>query len=51
MSDHTIEPEASGRAGCRGCGAKIAQGELRFGERLPSPFAESALVTHWFHLW
>lgn len=30
--DDRIEPAASGRAGCRGCGARIAKGELRFAE-------------------
>lgn len=48
--EHTIEPAASGRAGCRGCGRKIAKGELRFGERLPNPFADGTVMTHWFHL-
>lgn len=47
---HTIEPASSGRAKCRGCGNTIAKGELRFGERLPNPFSEGKLMTHWFHL-
>lgn len=47
---HTIEPAASGRAGCRGCGAKIAKGELRLGERFPNVFAEEGEMTLWFHL-
>jgi hypothetical protein len=47
---HTIEPAASGRAKCRACGAAIAKGELRFGERLPNPFAEEGEMTLWFHL-
>jgi len=49
---HLIERASSGRAKCRGCGEKIASGELRFGEQLPNPFAdgEGALMTHWFHL-
>jgi len=47
---HTIEPATSGRAGCRGCGAKIAKGELRLGERFPNPFAEEGELTLWFHL-
>jgi len=48
---HTIEPAASGRAKCRACGAKIAAGELRFGERLPNPFADDGgEMTHWYHL-
>jgi poly [ADP-ribose] polymerase len=46
---HVIEPAPSGRAKCRGCGGLIASGELRFGERLPNPFAEGDM-THWFHL-
>lgn len=25
-------------------------GELRFGERLPNPFADGTVMTHWFHL-
>ena len=31
---HVIEPAASGRAKCRGCGKPIAKNELRLGERL-----------------
>jgi ribosomal protein L37AE/L43A len=46
---HTIEPAASGRAKCRGCGQNIAKGELRLGARLPNPFVEGEL-TLWFHL-
>jgi len=46
---HIIEPAASGRAKCRGCGVAIAAGELRFGERLPNPFADGE-TTLWFHL-
>jgi len=46
---HVIEPAASGRAKCRGCARPIALGELRFGERLPNPFAEGE-TTLWFHL-
>lgn len=45
---HTFEPAATGRAKCRGCGGALPKGELRFGERLPNPFAEGE-VTHWFH--
>jgi hypothetical protein len=37
---HVFEPAASGRAKCRGCAQPIQRGELRFGERLPNPFAE-----------
>jgi hypothetical protein len=46
---HVIEPASSARAKCRGCGERIAAGELRFGERLPNPFADGEM-THWFHL-
>jgi hypothetical protein len=46
---HVIEPATSARAKCRGCGERIAAGELRFGESLPNPFAEGEMV-HWFHL-
>lgn len=46
---HLIEPASSGRARCRGCGERIAAGELRFGEKLPNPFADGEM-THWFHL-
>lgn len=45
---HVFEPAASGRAKCRGCAQPIQRGELRFGERLPNPFAEGEL-TVWFH--
>lgn len=44
-----IEPAASGRASCRGCGKKIPKGELRFGESVPNAFAEGD-TTVWFHL-
>ena len=48
---HVIEPAPSGRASCRGCGGKIPSGSLRFGERLPNPYAdEGGEMTHWFHL-
>jgi hypothetical protein len=46
---HLIEPASSGRAKCRGCDERIGAGELRFGERLPNPFADGEM-THWFHL-
>jgi hypothetical protein len=45
---HVFEPAATGRAKCRGCGERIAAGELRFGESLPNPFADGE-TTHWFH--
>lgn len=52
---HVFELAPSARAKCRGCGQAIARGELRFGERLPNPFAqgenaENVEMTHWFHL-
>ena len=48
---HVIEPAPSGRASCRGCGGKIPNGSLRFGECLPNPYAdEGGEMTHWFHL-
>ena len=43
-----FEPAASGRSKCRGCSVAIARGELRFGERLPNPFADGEM-TIWFH--
>lgn len=46
---HVIEPASTGRAKCRGCGERIAAGELRFGESVDNPFAEGE-TTHWFHL-
>ena len=45
---HVIQPAATGRAKCRGCGKPIAAGTLRFGESLQNPFAEGE-TTHWFH--
>jgi len=45
---HVFEQATSGRAKCRGCGQSITRGELRFGERLPNPFAEGEM-TLWFH--
>lgn len=48
---HVIERAPSGRATCRGCGARIAAGERRFGERVPNPFGdEGSEATLWFHL-
>src|SRR5215510_11720286 len=49
MSSHVIEPAATGRAKCRGCGGRIAAGETRFGEGVPNPFGEGD-TTHWFHI-
>lgn len=46
---HVFEPAPSARAKCRGCGRAITRGELRFGERIPNPFAEGE-TTLWFHL-
>jgi hypothetical protein len=46
---HVIEPAATARSKCRGCGARIDSGVLRFGEVLPNPFADGD-TTHWFHL-
>ena len=45
---NVFEPAASGRSKCRGCSRPIARGELRFGERLPNPFADGEM-TIWFH--
>ena len=45
---NVFEPAASGRAKCRGCSRAIAKGEIRFGERLPNPFADGEM-TIWFH--
>jgi len=45
---YLFEPASSGRAGCRGCGRRIERGELRFGERIPNPYAEGE-TTLWFH--
>jgi ribosomal protein L37AE/L43A len=48
---HIVERAKTGRAKCRGCGKAIAAGALRFGERLPNPFADDAgEMTHWFHV-
>ena len=46
---HVIENAVSGRAKCRGCDAKIAKDELRFGERQPNAFGDGEM-TLWFHL-
>ena len=46
---HIFEFASTGRAKCRGCGGPIARGELRFGERLPNPFADGKEMTLWLH--
>jgi hypothetical protein len=45
---HVFEPALSGRAKCRGCGRRIERGDVRFGERIPNPYAEGE-TTLWFH--
>jgi poly(ADP-ribose) polymerase-like protein len=45
---HLFERASTGRAKCRGCGRPIEKGDLRFGERIPNPFAEGE-TTLWFH--
>ena len=45
---HVFEPATTGRAKCRGCGQAVEKGAIRFGERLPNPFAEGE-TTLWFH--
>jgi hypothetical protein len=47
---HAIEAAPSARAKCRGCGRAIGKGQLRLGERLPSPYAEEREQSLWFHL-
>jgi hypothetical protein len=49
MAPHLVEPAATARSKCRGCGERIAAGVLRFGESVPNPFADGD-TTHWFHL-
>ena len=46
---HVFEPAASGRSKCRGCGRALQRGELRFGERIPNPFADGGETMLWFH--
>jgi hypothetical protein len=49
MADR-LETAASGRAQCRACGVKIAKGDLRFGEELPSAYGEGDVPSvYWFH--
>ena len=51
MSSPLLEKAPTGRAMCRGCGGRIAAGELRFGERIPNPYDEGGGdMTRWFHL-
>jgi hypothetical protein len=45
---HVFETAPTGRAKCRGCGQAIEKGTVRFGERLPNPFADGEM-TLWFH--
>jgi hypothetical protein len=45
---HLFELASSGRSKCRACAGPIQHGELRFGERLPNPFADGEM-TVWFH--
>jgi hypothetical protein len=45
---NVIEVAPSARSKCRGCGQRIDKAELRFGERLPNPFADGDM-THWYH--
>ena len=45
---NVIESAPTGRSKCRGCAQAIPKGSLRFGERLPNPFAEGEM-TQWFH--
>jgi len=45
---HVFEPAPTGRAKCRGCGRPVGKGDLRFGERIPNPFAEGETIL-WFH--
>jgi hypothetical protein len=46
---HVIEPAATGRSKCRGCGEAIAAGVLRFGEGVPNAFGEGE-SRQWYHL-
>ena len=49
---HTFEVAKTGRARCRGCGQPIAARTVRFGERVPNPFAdeEGSETTLWYHV-
>src|SRR5262245_6891047 len=46
---HVIEPAATARSKCRGCGAQIEREALRFGERIANVFGGGE-ATLWFHL-
>jgi hypothetical protein len=45
---HLFEAAPTGRAKCRGCGKPLEKSAIRFGERIPNPFAEGE-TTLWFH--
>lgn len=47
-AQHVFEQALSGRSKCRGCERPIANGELRFGEKLPNPYGDG-VMTLWFH--
>ncbi len=46
--EHVFEQALSGRSKCRGCERPIANGEVRFGEKLPNPYGDG-VMTLWFH--
>ena len=45
---HVFEAAPSARSKCRGCSRTIDKASVRFGERLPNPFADGEM-TLWFH--
>ena len=45
---HVFEKAPSARAKCRGCAQRIEKDDLRFGERVPNPYAEGE-TTLWYH--
>lgn len=45
---HVFEIAPTARSKCRGCGQGIAKDALRFGEKVPNPFADGE-QTLWFH--
>ena len=48
---HLFELAKTGRAKCRACSKPIAASTIRFGERVPNPFADDGgETTHWFHV-